>query len=224
MSPELFDPRAFNLKDNRQTKHSDCYPLGMVIYEVLSGRIPFPQYGHYEVVLGVSKGERPGRPDVEERMWFVDDVWSTLERCWEPSPGDRPALSVVLQCLEGVSRSWIPPSPRTISSLPITNSPGWNPDPGTEESTNESEKHSPYQAVSPQPPRRHTSKDNPNETSLCPSAHEFSALRYSVPGDRDPETRVMDPSGSDSEESPGIPDGVSPVDVLDASDIDSAVH
>jgi len=35
MSPELLDPDKFGLEDSRPTKESDCYALGMVIYEVL---------------------------------------------------------------------------------------------------------------------------------------------------------------------------------------------
>jgi serine/threonine protein kinase len=34
MSPELLDPDRFGLPDDRPTKQSDCYALGMVIYEV----------------------------------------------------------------------------------------------------------------------------------------------------------------------------------------------
>ena len=34
MSPELLDPEAFGLNDNRPTKQSDYYALGMVVYEV----------------------------------------------------------------------------------------------------------------------------------------------------------------------------------------------
>jgi serine/threonine protein kinase len=33
MSPELLDPKRFN-SDGRLTRESDCYALGMVIYEV----------------------------------------------------------------------------------------------------------------------------------------------------------------------------------------------
>jgi len=39
MSPELLDPERFGIsgsKDNRPTRQSDCYALGMVIYEVCS--------------------------------------------------------------------------------------------------------------------------------------------------------------------------------------------
>jgi len=34
MSPELLDPGMFGLDNGRPTKQSDCYALGMVIYEV----------------------------------------------------------------------------------------------------------------------------------------------------------------------------------------------
>jgi len=37
MSPELLDPDRFGMpqsEENRPTKQSDCYALGMVIYEV----------------------------------------------------------------------------------------------------------------------------------------------------------------------------------------------
>ena len=34
MSPELLNPEAFGLDDRRPTKESDCYALGMVVYEV----------------------------------------------------------------------------------------------------------------------------------------------------------------------------------------------
>ena len=37
MSPELLDPEGFGIpesEDNRPTRQSDCYALGMVIYEV----------------------------------------------------------------------------------------------------------------------------------------------------------------------------------------------
>ena len=34
MSPELLDPEEFGASDDRPTKKSDCYALGMVVYEV----------------------------------------------------------------------------------------------------------------------------------------------------------------------------------------------
>jgi serine/threonine protein kinase len=58
MSPELFDPENYGLKDGRRTERSDCYALGMVVYEVLSGQLPFSCHASYAVVarvLNISK-------------------------------------------------------------------------------------------------------------------------------------------------------------------------
>jgi len=95
MSPELFEPERFGVEDNRRTKSSDRYALGMVFYEVLSGHVPFPRYGKYAVILKVLRGERPERPQGAEGNWFTDDVWKILESCWQPGPGDRPELQRV---------------------------------------------------------------------------------------------------------------------------------
>ena len=106
MSPELLDPEA---RDNRRTKFSDCYALGMVIYEVLSGRTPFYQYQNAVIPRKVLRGDRPERPQGEEGAWFTDDVWTVLEHCWMPQPGDRPSIEDILRSLEEASRSWTPP-------------------------------------------------------------------------------------------------------------------
>ena len=40
MSPELLDPSRLDDRDPRPTKESDCYALGMVIYEVRPRMFP----------------------------------------------------------------------------------------------------------------------------------------------------------------------------------------
>lgn len=42
MSPELLDPSRLEDQDPRPTKESDCFALGMVIYEVRARKIPHP--------------------------------------------------------------------------------------------------------------------------------------------------------------------------------------
>ena len=56
MGPEL-------LEDNRPTKESDRYALGMVILEVLSGQVPFVGDSDFAVVRKVIDGDRPKRPE-----------------------------------------------------------------------------------------------------------------------------------------------------------------
>ena len=110
MSPERIDPERFGSKDSRPTKESDCYSLGMVIYEVLSGQIPFASYEGFAVARKVTEGERPVRLGGAEGAWFTDDLWGMLTRCWEPRPKNRPSIKAVLECLGPVSKAWSPPS------------------------------------------------------------------------------------------------------------------
>jgi len=140
MSPELFYPENFDLTDSRPTKQSDCYALGMVTYEVLSGQVPFPHYNAYAIVAKVSRGERPGRPRGAQGKWFTDDVWRTLERCWAPERERRPRIEDVLRCLEKASPLWTPLSPGIVADPHTINSSVWKTlDPDTEESTEDSE-------------------------------------------------------------------------------------
>ena len=108
MSPELFALDKFGLGYSHRTKHSDCYAFGMVIFEVLSGELPFSCYLDYAVIVKVLAGERPERPQGLEGMWLTDDIWSVLEHCWEPVPGNRPSVPEVLRSL----KRWTPPSER----------------------------------------------------------------------------------------------------------------
>ena len=111
MSPEIIDPDRFGLRDGRPTKHSDCYALGMVILEVLTGMHPFPNYNNFIVTSKIIEGKRPGRPEGKEGVWFTNDLWEMLEQCWSPQPEGRPAIDVVLQCLRRGSTAWWPLPP-----------------------------------------------------------------------------------------------------------------
>ena len=104
MSPELLDPEPFGLNDGRPTKESDCYALGMVIYEVLSGQVPFAQDKDTVVIRKVIEGKRPERPLGTQAVWFTDGLWEMLELCWNHQPCDRPSLKTLLQRLEVVTR------------------------------------------------------------------------------------------------------------------------
>ena len=112
MSPELLDPDQFGLKDSKPTKESDCYALGMVIYEVLSGQAPFAPFKDFIVMRKVIDGERPEIPEGSERIWFTDDLWRVLGLCWDAKSESRPSIRAVLECLERVSGAWRPPAPQ----------------------------------------------------------------------------------------------------------------
>ena len=103
MSPELIDPGSFGLKESRPTKESDCYALGMVIYEVLAGETPFSLHSTPLVIKKVLEGKRPERPEGKKGTLFTDDLWRILGLCWKQNPVERTNAKTVLPCLEGTS-------------------------------------------------------------------------------------------------------------------------
>ncbi|KAF9644752.1 kinase-like protein [Thelephora ganbajun] len=80
MGPELLDPESFGLKKRRPTRESDCYALGMVIYEILSGQVPFATYGPFGTLTRILRGERPKRPWGEGETLFTDGIWEGFYR------------------------------------------------------------------------------------------------------------------------------------------------
>jgi len=100
MSPELLGSERFGLEGSRPTRQSDCYALGMTIYEVLGGEVPFASNVDPVVIRKVLDGERPERPQGDKGKLFTGAIWGLLELCWRPQPSDRPSVKAVLLGLE----------------------------------------------------------------------------------------------------------------------------
>jgi len=112
MSPERIIPQEFGLKDGHPTESSDCYSLGMVIYETISGNPPFHEHRDITVSVKVLKGEHPPRG-----AGFTESLWKLLEMCWAFQPNNRPSIEDVLHYLN-------------TGSVPLE-----TPDPGANEGT-----------------------------------------------------------------------------------------
>ena len=112
MSPERIAPDRFGLKNSRPTISSDCYALGMVVYETISGNFPFHKDADLTVSMKIAEGKRPPRG-----VKFTKSLWETLEWCWASKPNDRPSIEDVLRCLETSSVSPEPPSPRVYEGM-----------------------------------------------------------------------------------------------------------
>ena len=108
MSPELIDPKQFGAKKRRPTKESDCYALGMVVLEVLTGKYPFSQCDNLEVMKKIIERKHPHRPTGPEAVWFTDDLWAMLEQCWSHKPEERPTVDDILECLKRRLATWKP--------------------------------------------------------------------------------------------------------------------
>ena len=119
MAPELIVPHKFGLPDGRVSKQADIYAFGMVVYEVLTGRPPFGTGGRRqaEIMLRVTEGERPGRPERAGEIGFGEGTWELVQRCWNPGRDERPTAKRILEHFRRVARTTtvVPPGP-TISA------------------------------------------------------------------------------------------------------------
>ncbi|KAF9642387.1 kinase-like protein [Thelephora ganbajun] len=121
MSPELLDPERFGIlqsEDNKPTKQSDCYALGMVIYEVLCGHHPYVKTQlDILVVNAIMEGVRPEKPEGATRLGFTEKLWRILESCWLEDRNARPSVDDILHCLNDAAAHWYVGVPLTVPTI-----------------------------------------------------------------------------------------------------------
>lgn len=88
MAPEVMDSSHYGLK-------SDVYSFGMLIYEILTAKVPFD---HYSTALEIcnavlKKKERPVLP--EPRL----KIYELIEQCWDQDPVKRPDFNDIVPLL-----------------------------------------------------------------------------------------------------------------------------
>ena len=126
MSPELLDPERFGANDDRPTKKSDCYALGMVVYEVrpdmivpifgvlelkthqvLSGNPPYWDIKNQGLLIhAITEGYRPKKPDPAESLGFTDEMWKIVQHCWLADASARPDTRTMLSYLNRATWLW----------------------------------------------------------------------------------------------------------------------
>ncbi|CAE7168345.1 unnamed protein product [Rhizoctonia solani] len=98
-------PEVLKEDNHTFTKEGDIYALGMTIYSVLAGQIPFADKWEASVIIEVvyKKGQ-PSRPDFARSLQgdaAKAKMWDLLQRCFAYEPGDRPtAIKVKEDLLE----------------------------------------------------------------------------------------------------------------------------
>jgi len=134
MAPELLSPTGFGLEKGLPSKKADIYALGMVVYQVLTGKLPFFPRREEEVILAVTLGEHPPKPENAEEIGMTEVVWDLLMECWRGDRTTRPTITRVWERFREITSknepdstirgSAVPPlSAHTHSPTPPQNSP-----------------------------------------------------------------------------------------------------
>lgn len=103
MAPEVLDEDR-SAVDNRDTYfrrmcQSDMYSLGVVLWELSTGKRPFEGYRPAQVVAAVvGRGERPGYPPSA----IPSEIQSLISRLWSQNPADRPSAKEACDLLETI--------------------------------------------------------------------------------------------------------------------------
>ncbi|KAF0495977.1 kinase-like protein [Gigaspora margarita] len=95
------EPKCFVDPQYKCDKRSDIYSLGVILWEITSGRPPFDSYENkIAIVTQVNNGVRE-TPVKDTPETFVN----LYKRCWDKDPGKRPDIMTVLENLESIQSS-----------------------------------------------------------------------------------------------------------------------
>src|SRR5437763_3920007 len=76
-------------EEEKNTKESDVYSIGMLMWEIFTGRPPFDDRAHdHHLIFDIS--EKGLQPPILPEM--SDDYAQMMQKCWDMDPSKRPTI------------------------------------------------------------------------------------------------------------------------------------
>src|SRR5688572_21254069 len=93
VAPEIL--KACETKQDPYTKYSDIYSLGILLWEISSGKTPFGNYSDYSISVAILSGVKE-----EKILNTPDEYYELYSKCWDDKPENRHTIENVYMVLE----------------------------------------------------------------------------------------------------------------------------
>ena len=93
-TPRWMAPEIFSRKGSAKV---DVYSFGVLMYEVLTNKVPWEDLSDREVTIKTVNGERPKISSKDEVGIVPDGYMELMESCWSESENQRPSMKTVLK-------------------------------------------------------------------------------------------------------------------------------
>ncbi|CAE6399785.1 unnamed protein product [Rhizoctonia solani] len=109
----------------QHTKASDVFALGMTIYEVLTGKVPYFEIKDVApVILRIIQRGTPTRPvTIPDDHESGDLIWDLFTLCWKYAPEERPSAAKVAEVMKTIPLNGIiygvPQAPDSVRDPPL---------------------------------------------------------------------------------------------------------
>ncbi|CAE6450687.1 unnamed protein product [Rhizoctonia solani] len=113
-------PELVIASDCKHTKASDVFALGMTIYEVLTGKVPYHEIKDVApVILRIAQRGTPTRPvTIPDNHESGEMLWTLFTLCWEYAPEGRPVATKVSEMMKAIPlEGVIYQIPQTLNSV-----------------------------------------------------------------------------------------------------------
>ena len=95
VAPEIMKTDRTKLEQDPYTKNSDVYSLGVLLWQISSGKTPFEDQDKNTLFVTIMSGIKEKRmPDTP------DDYYDLYNQCWNDEPEARPATEYVYNVLK----------------------------------------------------------------------------------------------------------------------------
>jgi len=86
LAPEIIDPPSRSSSNCHSIKGCGCLAFSMLAVEVFTGKVPFGSMKNESVVIAISSGKRPPKPQAAEQLGFTAEMWKFIEGAGTRTP------------------------------------------------------------------------------------------------------------------------------------------